>query len=138
MTSQEFVQSWNDAFPRAKVSQNEISNPTEAFLIKCLVNLFRSISIDVDFADFDPGSTDQDTLKKNKLHLFQYVNDMYRSLHNKKFLYFDLIHPSKCPIQQFALRHFPLTAYNYFSSEEDSEPAQQFTKLRALLSYGGG
>lgn len=95
MTSQEFVQMWNEVFPGAKIHDSELVNPTEAFLTNALINLLRSISININNTEFDPGSNDQETIRKNKISLFQYVNDMYRFLHNKKFHFFDLVHPSK-------------------------------------------
>lgn len=95
MTSQEFAQEWNEVFPSSRIHHNDLANPTEAFLTNALVTLLRSISINVSSCEFDPGSNDVETVRKNKLCLFQYVNDMYRSLHNKKWHYFEFIQPSK-------------------------------------------
>lgn len=95
MAGQELTHEWNEVFPSAPITKNDLANPTEAFLTNALVTLLRTISINVNTSEFDPASNDQETIRKNKLCLFQYVNDMYRSLHNKKFHYFDLVHPSE-------------------------------------------
>lgn len=96
MTSQEFAQEWNEVFPGARIHQNELANPTEAFLTNALLTLLRSISININCSEFDPSCHDLETIRRNKLCMFQYVNDLYRSLHNKKFHYFEFIHPSEC------------------------------------------
>lgn len=82
-------------FPDSRIHPNELANPTDGFLVNALLTLLRSISINISISEFDPASHDLETIRKNKLVLFQYVNDMYRSLHNKKFHYFDFILPSE-------------------------------------------
>lgn len=98
MANEEFAQEWNDVFPSARIHGHELANPTEAFLTNALVTVLRAISVNVDASEFDAGSHSPEIIRRNKLCLFQYVNDMYRSLHNKKFHYFDLIKPSEWEI----------------------------------------
>lgn len=94
MSSETFIDDWNQTFPSSKIHPNDLASPTEAFLTRNLITMLRGLFIDISPSDFE--CTDPDSFPRAKLHLFQYVNDLYRSLTHKKFHYFDLIHPSEC------------------------------------------
>lgn len=127
MTSEAFVENWNNMFPSSKIHPNDLVNPTETFLTNALVKMIRAISIDVDSSEFDAGSSDPDSVRRAKVTLFQYVNDLYRRLHNKKFHYFDLIHPSK---SRFYLLLFEILTISPFSA-----PKKTLNLTQTLLNY---
>lgn len=91
MSSEKLIEDWNTMFTSFKISSHDLDSPTEAFITNALVNILNSINVAIGpRTDLDPESQ-----RVAKIKLFQYVNYMYRTLNKKKFLFFDLINPSK-------------------------------------------
>lgn len=111
-------------FTSFRISIHDLESPTEAFLTNALVNILNSINIDVSGAVCDPDAADQRVFK---IKLFQYINYMYRKLNKKKFLYFDLINPSKI--------HFQRLLQTFYNQTIISAPKKTLNLLQTLLNY---